>query len=251
MTETVISTNTQINSRIASFSLATGDTNTISLEVITEFTEKEISEVIRENDFRYRVGTSIRETKETVLRTWEEASSYPMRQVSAQELMKLRLSKKPGVVYKKDNTLFYAAIPGHFNLTGRANSLGKHACGEHCTMVCKGCHRTDDLTVAYQQRIHRQKQPFKTAVLKSWRIEKYDFVQEGLESFNMDKQNDSFIVLRCENFQFREVKKQLSTEAVGALKAGLASYVWDDFSGNRTEMIKRMKKHNLIPDRRH
>lgn len=239
MSET-ISKYTKTLSHVTSVSLRAVGDGTLSLEVVLEFTEKEFTEMLRKNVLKY--GTPQKETKEEILRQWEKVDSYPLRQVSVQELLELRLSKVPGVVYKKDNNFFYAAIPGELNFAGKADSLGKHACGEQCTMVCKGCPRTSDLTVAYQQRIGRR---FSTAVKNSWRIEKYDFVREGLETFNMSAQNDAFIVLQCENYQVRPVKVRLSHETIGAMKAGLASYAWDDFSGDRRDMINRLKEKGL------
>lgn len=225
---------------VTSIHLETVGNDTLCLEVVIEFTEKEFTETLRDNVFKH--STPQKENIEKVLAQWEEVFSYPLRQVSVQELLELRLSKVPGVVYKKDNSFFYAAIPGELSFAGKAYSLGRHACGEQCTMVCKGCSRTSDLTVAYQQRIGRR---FSDAVKNSWRVEKYDFIREGLETFNMSTPNDAFIVFQCENYQVRPVKKQLSHEAVGALKAGLASYAWDDFAGNRSNMINRLKEKGL------
>lgn len=251
MKEKIISKETKIISRVVSISLANADSDALSLEVISEFTEKEVSQVLRENNYQYPCGTLIPATVENILRKWEETVLYPMRQVNETELMKLRFNKKvPGVVYKKDNILFYSPIPGNLNLAGKADSLGKHACSEQCTQVCRGCQRTRDLTVAYQQRIGSKHLAFKTAVVKSWRIEKYDFIREGLETFNMVEQNEAFIVLQCENYRVNYNKPQQSNVTIGAMKAGLASFVWEDFSGDRTEMLLRLKARGLINERR-
>lgn len=125
--------------------------------------------------------------------------SYPLREVSIDELLELRLSGEPGAVYKQPNgQYFYTTIDPTLNLSVKPDKLGKHACGLQCKQVCQNCPRTKDLTVAYQKRIG--KKSFFDATINSWRIEKYDFIVEGLETFNMTNANDVFLVLDCKNY---------------------------------------------------
>lgn len=169
----------KIVSRIFSISLRSVKREKYSLEVITSFT-----------------------AYEEQVRTWKESTFYDMRQVSPEELLELRFSRVPGIVYKRYNTLFYAPVPDTLAINGRDGDLGKHKCGCGCAKVCEGCLRTKDLTVEYQLK---QGKTFREAVKKSWRIEKYDFIREGLETFNMNTANDAFIVLACENYTSRKV----------------------------------------------
>ncbi len=226
-------------SHVDGISLKSVDIDTFSLEIISEFTEKEFTETIFKNAPKYFPRT---ETKEKILRRWEKVDTYFLHQVTVQELMELRLTKIPGIVYKKENRLFYSAISGELNLAGKADDLGKHACGQECTRVCKDCPRTKALTVAYQQRFGKS---FHIAVKDSWRIEKYNFIHEGLETFNMFAQNDAFIVLQCENYQVNTTKRRMSHADVSALKLGLASYAWEDFGGTRAEMLQRLKANGV------
>lgn len=225
---------TKVLSHVAGISFEAADIDTFSLKVVSEFTEKEFTETTYENTSNHapRKGTV-----EKVLKRWEKVDIYSLRQIDVRELMMLRLSKVPGIVYKKGNLFFYSAISGEFNLAGKSDDIGKHACSQQCTMVCKGCPRTSALTVAYQQRIGES---FKASVVNSWRIEKYDFVLEGLETFNMFGQNDAFIVLRCENYQVSTTQTRLSHKNLNTLKVGLANYMWEDFNGNYIDMIKRL-----------
>lgn len=216
--------------------LNSNDDGTYSLEVNTEFTDKDFIEIVREgND---NPGQSRRYViSETISKIWDESTLYPMREVSAEELMQLRLSKKPGVVYKNGDKLFYTTIPDTLNLNSHAvKNISKHACGNHCSMVCRGCPRTSDHTVASQQKLGKS---FNAAVVSSWRIEKYPFVTEGIETFNMRASNDAFRVLGCENYYTRTKRNMRpSTD----LKLNLASQFWDDFNGTYAEMRHRINQ---------
>ena len=147
---------------------------------------------------------------ESVLEKWVVVKNFTLREINPVELIEIRLNKSPGVVYKKDNQLFYSPFSGEFNLGGKEDNLGEHLCACDCSMVCRGCPRTAALTVAYQQRIGCD---FYTSVKNSWRIEKYTFVHEGIETFNMDTCNEAFIVLKCDNYQ-----KAWSSSAADKLK---------------------------------
>ncbi len=161
---------------------------------------------------------------------------YEFREVTAEELLKLRLSGTPGIAYKFDESLYYTEVPGDLKINRVDDSNGVHLCGKNCTKVCAGCTRVRDLTVAFQLRMNKE---FPYTVLDSWRIEKYDYVQEALEAFNMYQQNDGCTVYRCANYEEAppRVSKRVSTTD---LKVLLASMYWDDFSGDLREMRSRI-----------
>ena len=122
---------------------------------------------------------------------------YPFVEVTTAELIHLRLSKKPGVVYKRNGKLYYASVPGDLKISGKESDFDQHLCGKNCHKVCDGCPRTHALTVSYQKRLGKK---FVEAVRDSWRIEKFNFIDEGVEAFNMYWSNDAFIVLKCNKF---------------------------------------------------
>lgn len=227
--------------RVANVSITPNTDGTLSLKVVSEVVVK--SSVHKNHGLNTCVTLSNLEEKHTTKKS--EINTYVMYEVNPQDLMDIRLSNVPGAVYKKGEHFFYAPISGNMNFAGKTdNSFGNHLCGEQCTQVCKGCPRTRDLTVAYQQRIG--KKTFRTATDKSWRIEKYDFIYEGLETFNMSNQNDAFIVFQCGNYSSAKNTRKPSHKDIGKLKAGLASFVWEDFSGNRSEMLLRLKSKKLM-----
>ena len=165
--------------------------------------------------------------------------SYPFTEVSRKELIQLRLGKRPGCVYKKYGKLYYAAIPKKLTFVGKTIAIGKHLCGVNCSMVCKGCPRTSDLTVSYQEKNGKK---FAQAVLDSWRIEKYPFVSEGFEAFNMSGTSDAFIVMECTNYREREKKTIPHRNSPRKLILDLANFVWPDFDGDLKELRKRISE---------
>lgn len=150
---------------------------------------------------------------------------YEFKEVTPEELLEARMSEQRGVVYKKYGRLFYA--PVNHNIIFYQNEEF-HLCGQNCSRVCKDCPRTRDLTVPYQMKFTFDREK---AVTKSWRIEKYDFITEGIEGFNMKNDRDSCLVIFCENYETRNKKPPKSKLAQEKLKANLASIYFEDFDG--------------------
>lgn len=123
---------------------------------------------------------------------------YSLVEVTRKELAKHRLSEKSGIVLKENNKFYYTPIPANIRIYVQESSHGKHLCGLSCAGACSGCARTQDLTVDYQMRFFHKE--FFNAVKDSWRIEKYPFITNGIESFNMDGNTEAMIVLECKNY---------------------------------------------------
>jgi len=235
---TTTQTSIKTTSHVFDISLRS-DNGTFSLEVRTEFFEKQITELLPVDESVHTYSRK-RIIEDKLLRRWETTDSYPLLEITIPELVEHRLSKVPGIVYKKDNKFFYASIPGTLSLNGK---FGRHACGKQCTMVCKGCPRTTALTVAYQERYGKS---FREAVKDSWRIEKFDFVVEGLEAFNMNASNDAFIVLQCENYGVRFTDENAPKKTTAQLAVGLAQFVWEDFNGTTLKEVRNRIHKNEI-----
>lgn len=170
----------------------------------------------------------------------ESVNDFFFREVTVEELLKLRLNRKPAAVYKIDRRFYYTEIPGNLKLIRLSETTGPHLCGKNCTNVCKDCPKTYDLTTSFQERIGRS---FPYSVLESWRIEKYDFVTEGVEAFNMPNQNDAFVVLKCQDYEVSRPRSIAGNRTVADLKVGLANFWWDDFDGDLKAMRKRINSH--------
>lgn len=184
-----IDKDTQTISNVIGISLTTGEDNTLYLVFSIQF--------IKMNDTRRNSATCFVPYKSRIEQKWQEDALYPLREVTAKELFTLRISEIPGIVYKKNDKLFYSEIPGTISLNNKSGYFNHHSCGNYCSKVCTECPRTFDLSVSYQQRLGTAS--FPKAVFDSWRIEKYAFIREGLETFNM-YDSDEFIVLQCDNY---------------------------------------------------
>ena len=73
------------------------------------------------------------------------------------------------------------------------------------------------------------------AVTQSWRIEKYDFIQEGIEGFNMNGDRDSLRVISCKNYQTRNKNNSKIHRIHQKALTNLASLYFDDFDGETRE----------------
>lgn len=166
--------------------------------------------------------------------------TYKFKEVSAKELFEIRLKPERGVVYKKNGRLFYALLDRNVNFYQNDEF---HLCGKNCSNVCKGCPRTRDLTVPYQFRYIPNR---KIAVERSWRIEKYDFITEAAESFNMTHDKDSCLVISCSNYQTKGRQPVvLSRTELERKKVSLAALHFEDFSGNTIEEF-RAWRHSMF-----
>ena len=129
-----------------------------------------------------------------------------LRKVTEDELFELRASGKPGFVLKYDYSYFYSQIPDFLRFY--FESLGDHLCSnERCSCSrlsaasdCNGgCAKVRDRVIqAYNK-------PFTSALKASQRIEKYDFISHGFESFNTVQ--DSLVVLECTQFRLDGIEK--------------------------------------------
>lgn len=151
--------------------------------------------------------------------------TYHLRQVTPTELYNIRLAGKQGIVYKYDSNLFYTELTK--NITISIN--GKpHLCGLDCTRVCKDCPRTKDLTVDYQLKFCKN---LTRAIYNSWRIEKYDFITEGIEIFNMKDFLDSQYVCACTKYEKSTRIPQKGLKGNHEKKLALVCLLFEDFDG--------------------
>ena len=120
---------------------------------------------------------------------------YTLREVTPVELFNLRVSKKPGLVLKKDGKLYYTEFSENVHFAN--HNLGPHLCA-NCSNICKHCEKIDDWTVRFH---HKEGASFRAAVYRSGRIEKYPFIPYAVETFNC--MTDVYLVLWCDHFEKR------------------------------------------------
>lgn len=108
-------------------------------------------------------------------------SKFPLREVTKEELSKLRLEDKCGFVLKENGTTFYTKLPERFPQISALEGISeRHLCGECPCTVTATCNK-------FLQGC------------KS--IESYDFIPWGFETFSACPTfKESFVVFTCKRF---------------------------------------------------
>lgn len=134
---------------------------------------------------------------------------YKLRPVTRKELLGLRLSNRPGLVFKDDTQLWYTELPNErirFNAIERKKL--KHRCSseyECCERLSAdydpvGCACVRDESFGKYRRSSKNR-AFRCK--ECMRIEKYDFITYGIETFNMVE--DNLKVISCKNCTLSKV----------------------------------------------
>lgn len=138
-------------------------------------------------------GLTLKET--TTFQGKTSCREYYLQEVTYQELVNIRLSRRPGLVLKRNGKLYYTEFPWEIYFS--APDIGIHLCGV-CRNICNHCKKANHWTVSYHQRLGRS---FTKAVLYSGRIEKYKFIPFAIETFNC--KTDVYLVMECTNHVYR------------------------------------------------
>lgn len=127
------------------------------------------------------------------------------RNVTEKELLQLRASGNPGFVYKLKNILFYTEIDPAYRFVNSLANGCEHKCN-NCHLVSTGCPKVADLGFSKYEMMGQT--PMQ-ALISSKRIEKYPFIEEGFEAFNI-AQETLFIINCLNNTPCSEKSKKLS-----------------------------------------
>lgn len=138
----------------------------------------------------------------------EKEYHFPFKKISLQELEKLRTNqkyfnklkreKKSLLVLKHYGLYFITQIPAKLSLTSQ--TIGTHLCAKcnrcYASLDAKGgCAKVRDQCISVYLR---EGKSLEMAIQKSKRLEKYPFIDFGLEIINTVP--DSFVVLDCKRF---------------------------------------------------
>ena len=142
--------------------------------------------------------------KETNVVLEEHEKEYPLRELSIEELFEIRVEHQAGFVLKMNCHYYYTPIPKELKLVS-LNILGTHLCA-NSTNTCQffsskplcdgGCAKVRDAEVRDFLSLGIKQLE---VVNLSKRIEKYDFITVGYETFNTDI--NCFVVVECSNFR--------------------------------------------------
>ena len=157
---------------------------------------------------------------------------YTLTKIDEVDLAKERMGKNAGLVFKHNDDLFYAPIHkkmkflSTFNID---NYIYKHLCSE-CGRLsalpdCEGgCRKVRERPLTPLE-LHSCDNPVATFKY-SKRIEKYDFIVMGLESFNTSQ--DSLVVFECKNHADVKERPKISPILARKWKADLAASWYDE-----------------------
>lgn len=160
--------------------------------------------------FQVNVWSECDANGQCVTRTSEElvkCDKIVFKKTNEHEIIRQRFRSKPGIVMKRDNELYLADLPKGFRLNFFKHLLNVHKCRNCEHLSAKpdrygGCAKVRDRTVKYMYGEEAQKRR-KTQILReitwSQRIEKYAFIKEGMETFNVPTL-ETFVV-ECANFE--------------------------------------------------
>ena len=155
---------------------------------------------------------------------------YTLNSITPEALLVERLSGKPGLVLKNGTSLYYTAIPAEMKFFTCSN-IGTHLCPDcgHMSALSDsqgGCRKVRDKSITFSDI--RGSYNKKQAVTGSKRIEKYDFIELGYESFNTTQ--DSLLVLNCKKRVDIVPRPTPSYSEAKALKESLAEFFEDGFN---------------------
>ena len=187
--------------------------------------------------------------KDGVNKKEKNVIKYPLRRVTRRELFELRATGEPGFVFKVSNEeYYYARIHKKMRFYSQM-TLGTHLCacyGSGCRRLSAaldiegGCAKVRE---ASTELYMREGKDFLTALSWSSRIEKYDFIQKGYESFNTDQ--NSLVVIKCRHFEEDEKKEpSYNVSNVDDVKLSLAQYLWPE-TENWSGVKEHMKANNV------
>lgn len=125
-------------------------------------------------------------------------TEYPLSPVTTSDVLVSRLSGKTGIVLKVGKLLYFSEIPKDIHLVGQTQ-IGRHLCSNCQNMSAAadcdgGCAKVRDPN--FIQR--NDYVDILSKMIASKRVEKYDFVLDGIEVFNSEQ--DALLIRRCANY---------------------------------------------------
>lgn len=139
--------------------------------------------------------------------------SYPLKEVTPDELAEYRKAKVPSFVLKIDGKLYHCNIPEDTSFQSYT-LLGPHK----CATSSKECNR---LSAASDEQGGCAK-----VRAYSVGIERYPWIEVGYETFGT--KFDSFVVVECSHYEKCPPRKHYTPAEITQKRLSLAQFFWDD-----------------------
>ena len=190
-----------------------------------------------ENPLTIEVATINSKTREVL-----SIRNFPLRKVSSFELWNIRHNlDEAGIVFKLNGQLWYSKIPRDLNFLSAPTIGGTHLCG-NCSRFLK-CKKVFDLQLNSAKDYAKD---FESALADSNRIEKYPFVKNGYESFNVDSSKLALVITSCDNYKkSAERKSKISYSQKMEILSSLDEFFSERELSSKTSIARGKTRSNL------
>lgn len=158
-----------------------------------------------------------------------ESQTFPLVEISVEELNTYRENGIPSFVLKYNGKLYHTIIPANLSLIS-AEILGKH----QCALPGKDC--------AHLSAAPDEEGGCEKVRKKSCCIEKYPWILTGYETFATKL--DVFVVVHCEHYEKQEPRKKVPISQIDKTKLTMAPLVWEDIQ-SLDDLRRYYKNKNL------
>ena len=182
----------------------------------------------QQKEIQINAKCSILGTRALYIETKEGRQCYKFRRITEEELLKIRKSGIPSFILKVGKRLYYTSVPKSFSINSNFTEIGRHMCAwcNRCRAIDEsmgGCQKVSDCSIdVYQSEVGNLRE----AILMSKRIEKYDFVKYGFETFNVSV--EVLAVIKCKNYMSYRYKAPMEIEKVRELQIAIEKYYYNE-----------------------
>lgn len=170
--------------------------------------KNKITYFIRELNLHYINQTFIFNEENRIITEICEYSIFQLDPISKAEIIEKRISRIPAFILKLDaDTFYYTEIPKETRFNTSESKKDTHLC-QTCKKFLKCRKVLDGSVVENRARTNSEI----SAISNSSRIEKFRFITEGFETFNVI--NTNFKVKECSNYEYKDpfkTRRKLST----------------------------------------
>lgn len=167
--------------------------------------------------------TQFQITEDHVLQfQWQDKDyAIPLKKSTPAEVVKLRMTRKPGFVLRDKNGKLYCATIPNCHLIPEETELETHMC-RNCVKGCK-CEKIHDNSLEGNMSNGKK---YVLAMEMSKRLEKYPFITYGYQIFNA-LDNNELTVCQCKHFTNYRPKSYLTPQEIRNAKQTLYDFLYD------------------------
>ncbi len=148
----------------------------------------------------------------------KEIIDFPLRKVEKKEILQLRYSGRPGFILKLGDDLYYGDITADVRIYNNLENFEKHMCAtcNRCRAASDnmgGCQKVRDILPDDSAMSKKKK------IAEDKRIEKYDFVKIGYETFNCKA--EVLGIVKCTHYKKIRPRQAMDFQTLNELRGSL------------------------------